>query len=71
MCSQARENCHHNVFDGLLVGTDEPSLVGEYLNGHDFADNTRGGDPQRPAKVRLMVRRSESGKVRRQADHRP
>ena len=41
MCSQARENSHHNVFEGLLVGTDEPSLVGEYLNNHDFADNTR------------------------------
>jgi site-specific recombinase XerD len=40
MCSEARENCHDNVFDGLLVGPDEPSLVGEYLNGHDFADNT-------------------------------
>ena len=35
------KNCHHNVFDGLLVGTDEPSLVGEYLDSHDFADNTR------------------------------
>lgn len=40
MCSQARENCHHNVFEGLVVGPDEPSLVGEYLDGHDFADNT-------------------------------
>jgi site-specific recombinase XerD len=25
----------------LAVGTDEPSLVGEYLDSHDFADNTR------------------------------
>lgn len=40
MCPQARENCHHNVFEGQLVGPEEPSLVGEYLNGHDFADNT-------------------------------
>ena len=41
VCPQGRENPHHNVFDGLFVGTDEPSLVGEYLDGHDFADNTR------------------------------
>ncbi len=41
MCLQAHQNCHHNVFEGLLVGTDEPSLVGEYLDGRDFADNTR------------------------------
>ena len=40
-CPEARENSHHNVFDGLLVGTDEPSLVGDYLNSHDFAENTR------------------------------
>ncbi len=41
MCSEARENCHHNVFNGLFVGADEPSLVLKYLQGNDFSDNTR------------------------------
>ena len=71
MCPQARENCHHNVFEGLLVGTDEPSLVGEYLNGHDFADNTRQAIRNDLRKFASLVRRGKSGTVRRQAGHRP
>jgi len=41
VCLETRKNPHHNVFEGLAVGTDEPSLVGEYLDSHDFAENTR------------------------------
>lgn len=28
------------VFEGIPVGTDEASLLGQYLTGHDLADNT-------------------------------
>lgn len=30
-----------NVFDGIPVGKDEPSLVGRFLAAHDFAPHTR------------------------------
>ncbi|MCH7688866.1 MAG: tyrosine-type recombinase/integrase [Planctomycetes bacterium] len=30
-----------NVFEGIPVGADEPSLFDEYLNSHDFAAGTR------------------------------
>ena len=36
-----RKNSHDNVFEGLHVGTEEPSLASAYLAGHDFSDNTR------------------------------
>jgi len=38
---EGRQNWDDNVFDGLLVGKEEPSLVAAYLDGHDFSDNTR------------------------------
>ena len=38
---EERRNRHDNVFDGLLIGAEEPSLVAGYLAGHDFSDNTR------------------------------
>src|ERR1700733_6698320 len=34
-------NSGDNVFDGILVGGDEPSLVRGFLDGHDFSANTR------------------------------
>lgn len=36
----SRQNCHRNVFHGLSVGTDEPRLVDEYNDAHDFTENT-------------------------------
>jgi integrase/recombinase XerC len=36
-----RQNWHDNVFAGLNVGAEEPSLVAAYLMGHDFSDHTR------------------------------
>ena len=40
-CPQGSQNWHDNVFEGLLVGTEEASLVAGYLAGHDFSDHTR------------------------------
>jgi integrase/recombinase XerC len=37
---EERKNSHDNVFQGLPVGAEEPSLVVGYLAGHDFADHT-------------------------------
>ncbi len=36
-----RQNRHDNVFEGLHVGPEEPSLASAYLAGHDFSGNTR------------------------------
>jgi integrase/recombinase XerC len=36
-----RRNRHDNVFAGLLVGKEEPSLATAYLDGHDFSEHTR------------------------------
>ena len=38
---QGSQNWHDNVFSGLLVGTEEASLVAGYLAGHDFSEHTR------------------------------
>ena len=38
---QGSQNSHDNVFSGLLVGTEEASLVTGYLAGHDFSVHTR------------------------------
>ncbi len=35
------KNTGDNVFNGLSVGPEEPSLVSDYLNAHDFAPNSR------------------------------
>lgn len=35
------KNSGDNVFDGIPVATDEASLFGQYLAGHDFSPNTR------------------------------
>ena len=35
------KNWHDNVFDGLHVGAEEPSLAAGYLAGHDFSAHTR------------------------------
>ena len=40
-CPEERQNSHDNVFTGLLVGTEEPSLVAGYLAAHDFSPHTR------------------------------
>ena len=40
-CPEGRQNSHDNVFDGLHVGAEEPSLVTGYLVAHDFSGNTR------------------------------
>lgn len=37
---QGRQNSHDNVFESLLVGTEEPSLVADYLASHDFSPHT-------------------------------
>jgi site-specific recombinase XerD len=37
---EGRQNSHDNVFTGLLVGKDEPSLVSAYIAGHDFSEHT-------------------------------
>jgi site-specific recombinase XerD len=36
-----RQNSHDNVFEGLLVGEQESTLVATYLDQHDFSPNTR------------------------------
>jgi len=36
-----RRNSHDNVFEGLLVGAEEASLVAGYLTAHDFSPHTR------------------------------
>ena len=38
---EERRNSHDNVFEGLAVGAEEPSLVAEYFAGHDFSPHTR------------------------------
>jgi site-specific recombinase XerD len=38
---EERQNSHDNVFSGLLVGTEEPSLAAGYLAAHDFSPHTR------------------------------
>jgi site-specific recombinase XerD len=38
---EGRQNWDDNVFHGLLVGQEEPSLVSAYLAGHDFSEHTR------------------------------
>jgi integrase/recombinase XerC len=38
---ERRQNWDDNVFAGLNVGAEEPSLVAAYLMGHDFSDHTR------------------------------
>lgn len=38
---EERRNRRDNVFEGLHVGTEEPSLVAAYLDAHDFSDHTR------------------------------
>jgi len=35
------KNCGDNVFDGIPVGVDEPSLFGNFLAAHDLADHSR------------------------------
>jgi integrase/recombinase XerC len=35
------KNCSDNVFEGVSVGVDEPSLFGEFLAGHDLSDHSR------------------------------
>ena len=35
------KNCGDNVFDGIPVGADEPSLFGDFLAAHDLADHSR------------------------------
>ena len=37
---QSRQNWGDNVFAGLLVGTEEASLVASYFAAHDFAPHT-------------------------------
>jgi len=37
---EERRNSHDNVFNGLLIGTEEASLVADYLAGHDFSPHT-------------------------------
>ena len=39
-CPQSRQNWGDNVFAGLHVGTEEPSLVTSYFAAHDFAPHT-------------------------------
>ena len=39
--SQSRQNWGDNVFEGLLVGTEEASLVAGYLAAHDFSPHTK------------------------------
>lgn len=41
LCSQASQNWGNNVFRGIPVGIDEPSLVSRYMAEHDFAENSR------------------------------
>jgi site-specific recombinase XerD len=38
---QDRQNSGDNVFGGIPVGKDEPSLVADFLAAHDFAPDTR------------------------------
>jgi site-specific recombinase XerD len=38
---EERRNWHDNVFKGLLVGAEEPSVVAGYLSAHDFSPHTR------------------------------
>ncbi len=38
---QGRQNSGDMVFNGLPVGREEPTLFGGFLDGHDFAANTR------------------------------
>jgi site-specific recombinase XerD len=38
---QTRQNWGDNVFKGLRVGKEEPSLFAQFLNAHDFATNSR------------------------------
>ena len=40
-CPEDRQNSHDNVFEGLLVGAEEASLVAGYLAAHDFSPHTR------------------------------
>jgi len=37
---EGRQNRHDNVFAGLLIGKEEPSLVAAYFAGHDFSPHT-------------------------------
>jgi hypothetical protein len=60
---EERQNPHDNVFDGLHVGTEEPSLVTGYLAGHDFADHTRKAIKKRPAEVCPLVQPGQSRTV--------
>jgi integrase/recombinase XerC len=39
-CTQTRQNWGDNVFAGLHVGAEEPSLVASYFAAHDFAPHT-------------------------------
>ena len=39
-CPEERRNSHDNVFDGLLVGTEEAGHVTAYLDAHDFSHHT-------------------------------
>jgi hypothetical protein len=38
---EGRQNRDDNVFDGLLVGEKEASLLATYLAQHDFSQHTR------------------------------
>jgi site-specific recombinase XerD len=38
---EGRQNWRDNVFDGLLVGTEESSLAAGYVADHDFSPHTR------------------------------
>lgn len=40
-CAQERPNSPDRVFQGLHVGTEEPSLVAAYFDAHDFSVHTR------------------------------
>ncbi len=41
MCQQSRKNSSDSVFRGIPVGGDEPALFSQFLDTHDFADDTR------------------------------
>jgi site-specific recombinase XerD len=41
LCPEGGQNCGDNVFEGIQVGKEEPTLFASFLHGHDFSPNSR------------------------------
>ena len=57
------KNSGDNVFRRCSVGLEEASLVRAYLDGHDFAANSRRAICNDLSEVRELVLRCEQGTV--------